>query len=305
MPVEGTVPAYNSPLPDNFNAYTVAFPSWDAYFEANYKLLEAEIAYNAYKQFILFGEELQAAMVKILTDPTKQLDDLEGLLKTPEIQKMTEDMRRSFQIVLAGMTPRDKEYKEKALNEIIAETGGKKVAAMSEPIMQRWTLLYLMRLCFKAINYVWGGYVGGFVHGGTPDFAKSWYPLAIELKKKFLEEKSGLVDSGGDSIMCAVGGIGGGGGASGELFFHYDPHDPESVNACLEFMGSSLKVGRENKLGGGLLDWHPVYKENVQRVLSASARPEIFHWQRKIKHAFDPNDLGDTSYLFLEEPKKR
>jgi len=304
MPVEGTVPAYNSPLPDNFSAYTVAFPGWDAYFEANYKLFNAEIAYNAYKQYILFGEELQAAMVRILTDPTKQLDDLEELLKKPEIQKLTEKMRRSFQIILAGMTPRDKEYKEKALDEILASTGGHKVPELSEPLMRNWTLLYLMRLCFKNINYVWGGYIGGFVHGGTPDFAKSWYPLAIELKRKFLKEKRGLVDGGADTLVCALGSIGGGGGASAEQFTQYDPTDPESVKVALEFLASSRKVGREHKLGGGLLDWHPLYKEKMQQVLSAASRPAIFHWQGKIKRAFDPNDLGDTSWPYLEESKK-
>ena len=31
----------------------------------------------------------------------------------------------------------------------------------------------------------------------------------------------------------------------------------------------------------------------------------MFHYQDKIKKAFDPNDLGDGYYFTLEEPKEK
>jgi hypothetical protein len=42
-------------------------------------------------------------------------------------------------------------------------------------------------------------------------------------------------------------------------------------------------------------------KEQVQALLAGRARPAIFQWQQKIKEAFDPNGVGDGSYLCLDE----
>ena len=57
MPVEGTVPAYNSPLPDNIRAYTPALTSWKTYADTFYKIYDAEIGYIAHRQFPKLGED--------------------------------------------------------------------------------------------------------------------------------------------------------------------------------------------------------------------------------------------------------
>ena len=168
MPVEGEIPGYNSPLPENFKAYTLAFPTWQAYADAYYKIYDAEIGYIAHRQFNLLGEEVWPAFIMRFIDPTKTTDDLEELLKTPEIQKFTAEAKRSFQLVLAGMTPRDIEYQKKALTQILAETGGKIVAQMAEPPMERFTLLCLIKMCFKEINFGLAGTYKG-------SFCPAWY----------------------------------------------------------------------------------------------------------------------------------
>ena len=63
MPVEGTVPAYNSPLPENFRAYTLAFPSWQAYADAYYKIYDAEIGYIAHRQYYYAGYGLRTSLL--------------------------------------------------------------------------------------------------------------------------------------------------------------------------------------------------------------------------------------------------
>lgn len=55
MPVEGVPPSYKSPLPNNFRAYTLAFPSWEAYAGACYKIYDAEIGYIIHRQFNKLG----------------------------------------------------------------------------------------------------------------------------------------------------------------------------------------------------------------------------------------------------------
>ncbi len=39
--------------------------------------------------------------------------------------------------------------------------------------------------------------------------------------------------------------------------------------------------------------------EEVERSLAASPQPEVFRFQRQIKEAFDPNDVGDRMYPTL------
>ncbi len=45
-------------------------------------------------------------------------------------------------------------------------------------------------------------------------------------------------------------------------------------------------------------------KEVREKNLAASPKPAVFHYQRKIKEAFDPNDLGDAYYLTLDQAEK-
>ena len=302
MPVQGVVPSYNSPLPENFRAYTLAFPSWQAYADAYYEIYESEIGYVGHRQFIQWGDELQAAMIKIVTDPTKQLCDLEELLKTPEVQKMTEEMKYSFQFVLAGMSPRDIKYQENVLNEILAETGGWKIAEMSTPHMERWVFLYLIKLCFKSMNWITGGgFADAFIVGATPDalFTSGIAEAGQELLRKYGAEGR-IVDHGGDAAMGGLG-MGVDVGACGfEPFVFYDPNDADSIKAVLEVMKEGDKIVKE--WGTESRGLYSMVLPNVEKSM-LSATP-AFHWQRKIKEAFDPNGLGDGSYLCAEEPEK-
>ena len=209
LPVEGIIPAYKATLPDNFKAYTVAFPSWKAWADAAYTIWDAGIGYLAHRQFNMFGRDLKFAMVKILTDPTKTLGDLEELLEDPEVQKVTEESKRDFQIVLAGMTPRDMAWQEKALDEILAETGGWKVEAMNAPEIHDWVLLYLIRLGHKNLNLVFGGGTTAVsAWSARADYGASHAEEAAQFKKEW-EKQGAIVEAGGDCMMGPIGGQGG------------------------------------------------------------------------------------------------
>ena len=310
LPVGGTVPAYKAVLPDNFRAYTVAFPTWKAWADACYEIWDAGIGYIAHRQYNMFGRKLKGAMIRILTDPEKTLYDIEELLENPDIQKLTEEMKRDFQIVLAGMTPRDIEWQEKALDEILAVTGGWKVEAMNDPDIQKWSLLYLIRMGHKNLNLVYGGgYDGCFGLGGPPDFGTARVEEAGAFKAKW-EEKGDMVDAGGDCMIGGIATIGGGGLCVWENFAHFDPHDRKSTEGTYEFFDASFKFGREKKYPPGMerinsvsrgSDGRTTPKEERKRILSASRQPTVFYYQRKIKEAFNPNNLGDAYYVTLED----
>jgi len=310
LPVEGTVPAYGVSLPELFRAYTLAFPSWKAWADAAYTIWEAGIGYLAHRQFNMFGRDLKFAMVKILTDPTKTLGDLEQLLQDPKIQRVSEESTRDFQIVLAGMTPRDIKWQDKVLDEILSRTGGWKVEAMNSAEINPWMLLYLIRLGHKNLNLVFGGsYDGCFGFLGAGDLGAANAEEASQFKKEW-EKRGAIVAAGGDCMMGPIGGQGGGGTCLWENFTCFDPYDKASIEGTLEFFDACTQLGLEKGWGVGMEKWNEQArgpdgrtppKEIRDRIHLSHPQPSMFRYQHRIREIFNPNDLGDAYYETLDD----
>jgi hypothetical protein len=311
LPVEGTIPAYKAALPNNFRAYTVSYPSWQAWADSAYKIWNNGIGYIAHRQYSMFGRNLKLAMIKILADPTKTLSDIEQLAKDPEVKKQTAEMKFDYEIVLAGMTPRDIEWQDAVLDKILADTGGKKVEAMLDPEIAKWSLLYMLRMGHKALNLVYGGgYDGAFCQFWTPDALALHQESAAQFKSQW-EKKGAMVEAGGDCGMGGIGGsLGGGGGTGLENFVHFDPHSKESTEGVLAFFEAAAKFAADNKWPPGLEklnslsrgpDGKEVPKDIRENALSHSRQADAFRYQRKFREAFNPNDLGDAYYWTLED----
>ena len=303
MPIEGTIPSYGSPLPEDlFRAAFPAFPSWQAFADALYKIYDSEIGYIAHRQFVMWGDELQAAFLKIVTDPTRQLCDLPALLDTPEIQKLTEEMRRNFQLILAGMTPRHLEYQLKVLDQILRETGGWNIAAVDEPTMQRYVLLFMIKLCFKNLNFTaTGGFIDTYNSVASPDV---WASGEIEEGKALLKKYAGRIADAGDQAMGPVSGQGGGGVTGWEDFLFYDPQDPDSAKAAVEVSdeGDRLKAAQGRPPGGMLLGLARATHADERLRAQKLAKVAEYRWQRKLKEALDPNGVGSGNYFWGADP---
>jgi hypothetical protein len=212
--IRGTVPAYRLPVHENFRVFTIAVPSWDAWADTYYKIYDNEIGYIFHRQFALAGADLGPALWLTLNDHTKTINDVEEMVKKPEIKELTEELRISFQLILAGRSLRDIEIQDKILDKILAETGGWKVKRFCERDMAEFTNVYLQRLGHKHLNFVWvGGYLGSWMQPGTPDFVKKYVPIAI--KGLYRDAASGfLVQCGGDALMGCGSTVAGGGWSS-------------------------------------------------------------------------------------------
>ena len=310
LPVEGTIPAYRTNLPDNFKAYTLAFPSWKAWADAVYAIWDAGIGYLGHRQFNMFGRDLKFAMVKILTDPMKTLGDLEELLEDPQVQEVTQQSERDFQFVLVGMTPRDMAWQEKALDEILANTGGWKVEAMNAPEIHNWALLYLLRLGHKNLNLVFGGsYDGCFGFPGTADYGASNAEEGGQFKKEW-EGRGAVVEAGGDCMMGPIGGQGGGGTCLWENFTCFDPYDQFSTEGTLEFFDAATEYGIKRGWGVGMEKWNAAArgpdgkatpKEERDKMHLATPQPNVFRYQHKVREALNPNNLGDEYFETLDD----
>lgn len=310
LPVEGTIPAYRTSLPSNFKAYTVAFPSWKAWADAVYTIWDTGIGYLGHRQFNMFGRDLKFAIVKILTDPSKSLDDLEELLEDPEVQKVTEESKRDFQIMLVGMTERDMAWQERTFDEILSRTGGWKVEAMNEPEIHDWALLYLIRLGHKNLNMVYGGsYDGCFGLLGAADFGAQNVEEAGKFKKKW-EKRGAVVQGGGDCTMGPIGGQGGGGTCLWENFTNFDPYDQFSTEGTLELFDAATEYGIKRGWGVGMEKWNAqnrgpdgrtTPKGERDRIHLSAPQPNVFRYQHKVREALNPNDLGDAYFETLDD----
>ena len=310
LPSDGVVPVYKAILPDNLTACTLCFPSWEAWADAVNMVFRSEVAYIAHRQFNMFGRELKGAMLRILTDPEKTLSDLEQLLTDPQVQKQTEEMKIEFQIVIAGMTKREFEYKNLVIEKILEETGGWKASMTEEPEIKKWMLLYLLRLGHKNLNFVFcGGYEGCFGLHGNSDFGASHVEKAAEFKRQWELKHDSIVRAGGDSAMLSISGMGGGGGSGWEFFTCFDSHDKESVDGARAFHEATKKFSIESGMGpcmgaqcGDARDpeGYAVAQEVQEEALVRSAQPHVFQYQWKIREAFNPNHLGDKYYRTLK-----
>jgi glycolate oxidase len=308
LSIEGIIPAFCSPIPDQLRAYTIAFPSWPAYAESYYKLHENEMGYIIHRQYNKLGADLGPAFWTLYIDPNKTLSDIEEISKKPEVQKLTEEMRRSFQLILAGRSLRDIEYQDKVLDQILAETGGWKVARMAEPDFAKFTYLYMTRLGHKALNFVYsGGYIGSYAQKGPPDYMIQYQPIAEA--GGYRDQKSGLlVQCGGDSMMGPGSNMGGGGSCGFEQFIQYDPADKESVKAGVKHMHDAKKDAIEHGIPPGKEDLYlkiAMTDEQLHQEYAHSSQPLVFHLQRKIKELLDPNEIGDRLYTWLPEQREK
>jgi len=301
LDITGTIPAYRLPLQENFRAYTIAIPTWDAWADCFYKIYDNEIGYVFHRQFNLAGADLAGAFWLMYIDPTKTLNDVEQMVKQPEIKKLTDELRISFQLILAGRSVRDIELQDKILDQILAEVGGWKVKRFCEQDMAEFTNLYFARMGHKHLNFVWvGGYMGSWMQGGTPDYVKGYQPIAAAQLAR--DQKSGLlVQSGGDALMGCGSGVAGGGHMALEQFVCYDPADHDSVDTVIKDMHGATAdaVAHGYPPGKEALYLSVGMKDEDLYAARRRAPQPFFRYQWKIKQAFDPNDVGDRMYMTL------
>lgn len=313
IPTRGDIPAYKADLPDNFKSYTLCFKTWADYAKGLSILHENDILYLGHRQFNMLGRDLKTAMLKILTDPNKQLADIPELLNDPELKKINEDMRIDIQVILAGITKRDMEYKEKALDKVLELSGGWKSEFMMDKEMMDYTLLYLLRLGHKNLNFVYcGAYEGNF--GLSSNLHKSCEVMeeAAALKKKWETETPYLTAAGGDSDMGSICIIGGGGPTGWEFFTHFDAHDKESIKGVEAFFNDSQRWMKEKGLGVDMGHWNQDVRkadgygfsqEEHDNMYINLAQPLVTMYQYKIRELINPKNLCGSYYRTLSPDK--
>ena len=311
IPSYGTIPAYKACLPDNFKAYTLCFPDWDAYAWGLTYLHQAEILYLGHRQFTMFGRDIKTGMLMILNDPDGQLADLEKYVQDPELKKVNEDMKIDIQVIIAGFSKKDLEYKEATLKYILDKVGGWTSKWMGEKEMENYTLMYLLRLGHKNLNFVMcGSYEGNFGLSGNVFVSSAVMEEASALKREWEEKPNGPIATvGGDSDMGSITITGGGGTTGWEFFTHYDAYDKSSIKGCADFFNASQEWMNKKKLGVDMGKWNQTARkadgyyysqEEHNEIHKKLPQPMIAGYQFMVREAFNPNNLCGSYYRTLD-----
>ena len=309
LPTSGISGIYYAEGLDNFRYYTLCFPSWDDWSGCVMKMNEHNLMYTGHRQFSFFGRDVKAAFLRIITNPDLQLCDLPELMADPEVIKTTETMKIEFHTVIAGLSKRDLEWKEEAIDTILKEFHGWKDEWSLRPEIQKYMLTYFIRLGHKNLNYVHcGAYEGHFgLHRNNQILSARLVEPAAAIKREFENKGPWNAKVGGDSAMGSLGGLGGGGGTMGwEFFASYDAHDKKSVEKTCEYFKGPVQDFRTKncgvtEMGSGQEnsrrpDGYCWTQEDHNRKFAGMPGTNMFAYQWQVREKFNPNHLGSSYY---------
>jgi len=282
--VEGASPGYEPQLPDTVTAHYITFPSWEKLTEAGYKIGESEIAFAC--------DKLPPWMMALnLTENGR-----EGLKLFSEIRSQTVDKGISILVILGADSQREFDYKEKVLKRITSETGGEYLPLVEEPAVRNKLIWHRVRSTTGARETFRLMLSQGASFGACDswEFAVNEAEEGARLKEKYIA-KGSLIDDGTDNAWGTVyehGHM----GHMDELYLS-DPAEPSSGQAAFALMQETTRACMEKALG-----CPQTVMGDRGHDLFGPFMNDYHLWGRKLKKAFDPNGVSEsTNYITAQE----
>ncbi|MDR9458649.1 MAG: FAD-binding oxidoreductase [Dehalococcoidia bacterium] len=279
-PMEGIHPLNGMPIPENYQAHSLTFPSWEALSDAVYRIGEAEIGY-------VMGRALPPGLIPVISISS-------AADYTQMLQMVTMDeFKYAIQIILGANSARELEYQKRAVEDILSETGGKIIQMMEEPSVKNILFRHLIKS--EGISRVFqlaGTFATSLGAGTSWDTAVATGKIGEQLKRKYIE-RGAIADDGGDLAW--------GGTYQQGRFGHleeiimYDFQDADSLKGADEYVEESAQAAIDKSLG------QPI---SIVRGMAEQFGPSScdYHiWMKKIKKAFDPNTTSDPSFYIEPE----
>ena len=285
-PIEGIHPLNGMPIPESFRVHSLTFPSWEALADAVYRIGEAEIGY-------VMGRALPPGLIPALN--VGSASEYAQMLQLVSTEGMMDEFKYAIQIFLGANSDRELEYQERALEEILSETGGKIILMLEEQSVKNILFRHLIKS--EGISRVFqlaGTFATSLGAGTSWDAAVASSKFGEQLKRKYIE-RGAIADDGGDLAW--------GGAYQHGRFGHleeiimYDFQDADSLKGADEYVEESAQATIEKSLG------QPI---SIVRGMAEHFGPTScdYHiWMRRIKKSFDPNITADPSfYIEPEQP---
>jgi hypothetical protein len=265
-------------VPDHVDLCMLFFPDKKSYAEAAYRIGESEIAYN----FIRVSPGgLVYCMVPHLFGK---------MAKAEAIRKVLKSLEHCVMLALVADSEGELEYKEKAVNAILRDTGGFCIRSRDFRLLGEWTLLSFLRSSITPLIFRMGGAFGATLAGDdTLDSQLRWAESAAEVKRRWISKK-GIVDDinvnnffllpyeNNNLSHC-------------EEIFMYDPRDRSQSEQFLPINADFLATLIENCMEPIMMSIVP----EVRQVLSP-LMGNFNRWQKEISAALDPGEAADTGF---------
>jgi len=313
---KGVTPNYYVELPETIRTYTIAFPDRDAFAEAWYKLGESGICYVLGREVNAFGERMKVPYFVAMVNPALNNDDIPALLESPDIQQAIDELKVDLQVTIAAHSQNDLEYKQKALDKILTDTGASIHPLFSDPGAEE--LMHVLMIRVDRNNAVFdmcGSFSTSFGFLTVVDTLRETIDVGAELKREH-SKQGGILDDGGDAMWGSLYEQGAIGGHLEEIV-QYDPHNMESNEGVFGFVTATTIVCAARGWPGGLgavvmvpamtgaetmgMEVDPTMKKEIEKMVESLNLTPIIRFQTKIKKAFDPNGASSSFGLATME----
>jgi glycolate oxidase len=276
FPIEGVSPHYKpSQVPPYFSYRYISFPSLEKLTEAVYKLGKNEIAFEV----MGFNPGMMASNIATSNEEDRKIyKQFSELVQGP-----------GTVVIIAGNSPRDFEYKERVLQQIMEENNGKLLEPVDDPEINGGALWRCIRITGSIretcrATGVFGGEVGGTdVFSLMRDYIVQSAPLKADLISKGL-----ILD---DGIKPFTQSIEHGHQGHAETLTRYFSQNAESAKAGGELFMGVNKLAIKNHYGVPAHVWsdaiHDMYGQHANNYTK---------WLRRIKKTFDPNAASESSH---------
>jgi glycolate oxidase len=288
LKARGRPPIYGMEVPENFEDYCVFFPGREELSNFVHLLYEETIAFSQERPGLLFPLFLS----------TGSNDEYYELIKdAPE--EMARTLSYSMAVGLDAISAREMEYKKRVFHEILKATRGE-IYPVDDHVKG---LLFNSSVTAQGMVRAAFRLAGSFVISPVSDESiDSVNRMATLAQEEIFEEAlaSGKVAFAWPEPAWSVV-YGSDGCGHLEMITEYDPADPESCRKTADIIQKADTKIAEWGLGINLL-------ENALSFKEASLKAALPHtldfvtWMKKIKKAFDPHDLAESSFYVSPHP---
>lgn len=279
LKVRGKPNMYENEIPENFQVYTVAFPSRDHLTDFFVLVVEEAIAFAMHRS--------PASVLAILA--TSSADDFWEMIKASP-PEMAETLKYVAIMMLDAGSDREMKYKYELLQKIMDRTNG-----MNFP-MDETMMGYIFRNLVtgqgqQRVFNVTSGFLTAAVNEESWDSVKLLAQRTAEdLYAKY--EAEGKIAYTGESPWFSP---------LGDSFAHtesvvsYDQFDPESIKAVRQILAEADIKLPEWRLAVGGAEGCLSFDEASEKA-AAPYCLDFLGYEKKIKKAFDPNLVAEASF---------
>ena len=274
---EGVSPHYGPrEMPANFYYAYYSFPTVEDMCASQRKLGENEIAFQ------IMGFNIAMLAANMATSNPELITFFKQFKK--QIQG------RGYQVVLAGNSRADFEYKRRALEQIMNEHHGKSLEPLNDPKIGASLIWRCIRVSasIRECSRKRGARGGSGFIGGTCSFTKEVRLMEKigKLKLKMTDDKR-LCDDGGGGYVAWPNELGHLG--HGEMLVQSTEDSPAGWAALEELRAEGFRLAMETCYGVPANVWGDTWHD-----LFGPHACNYHLLMRKAKQAFDPNDLSDS-----------